>query len=136
MRWLGGATALFIGRLALGAFAQASAPKAARAPANWPHWGGPQRNDIVQECSGLSNGGWQGEKSIWEADVGEGSTSPLVIGDRLYVMGREKGEDHVRCLDANTGEQLLGRFLQVSAVWPVRHWRRGRVLRANLRPGV
>jgi outer membrane protein assembly factor BamB len=47
-----------------------------------------------------------GEKSLWEAEVGEGSTSPLVVGGRLYVMGWKSGQDHVRCLDAASGKPL------------------------------
>jgi outer membrane protein assembly factor BamB len=60
----------------------------------------------VQQSSGWNHGGWQSENCVWEAEVGEGSTSPLVVGDRLYVMGWEGGGDHVRCLEANTGKPL------------------------------
>ncbi|HEV3262383.1 MAG TPA: PQQ-binding-like beta-propeller repeat protein [Gemmataceae bacterium] len=73
---------------------------------DWPHWRGPQRNDIVEENSGWKDGRWADEKPIWEAAVGEGSTSPLIAGGRLYVMGWEGGEDHVRCLEAKTGKPV------------------------------
>jgi hypothetical protein len=73
---------------------------------DWPHWRGPQRNGIVEENSGWKDGRWADEKPIWGAKVGEGSTSPLIVGGRLYVMGWESGEDHVRCLDAKTGKVI------------------------------
>jgi outer membrane protein assembly factor BamB len=73
---------------------------------DWPHWRGPQRNDIVAENSGWKDGRWAAEKPVWEAEVGEGSTSPLIAGGRLYVMGWGGGEDHVRCLEARTGKPV------------------------------
>jgi len=78
----------------------------ARAGDDWPHWRGPQRSDVVRENSGWKDGRWVDPKPLWGAQVGEGSTSPLVIGGRLYVMGRDGREDHVRCLEAGTGKSL------------------------------
>ncbi len=73
---------------------------------DWPHWRGSQRNDVVEENSGWKDGHWANAKPVWEARVGEGSTSPLIVGGRLYVMGWEDGEDHVRCLEAKTGKPI------------------------------
>jgi hypothetical protein len=70
---------------------------------DWPHWRGPGRSDIIEESSGWKAGRWMEEMPVWEAEVGEGSTSPLVVGGRLYVMGWTDGNDHVRSLDAKTG---------------------------------
>lgn len=73
---------------------------------DWPHWRGPRRNDLVGEHSGWKNGRWAKEKPTWEARVGEGSTSPLIVGGRLYVLGWEGGKDHLRCLEAKTGKPV------------------------------
>jgi outer membrane protein assembly factor BamB len=73
---------------------------------DWAHWRGPGRNDIIAENSGWKSGRWAHQKPIWEAKVGEGSTSPLIAGGRLYVTGWENGADHVRCLEAGTGKLL------------------------------
>ncbi len=75
------------------------------AAAEWPHWRGPQRNDVVHANSGWDRGRWFDGKPVWEAEAGEGSTSPLIVDGRLYVMGWKAGEDHVRCLEAGTGKQ-------------------------------
>lgn len=73
---------------------------------DWPHWRGSQRNDIVEETSGWKDGHWADEKPSWKSEVGEGSTSPLISGDRLFVMGWKDGYDRVRCLDARTGKPV------------------------------
>ena len=85
---------------------QACVSVAAAEATNWPHWRGPHRNDVVEESSGWKDGCWMDEKPVWEAEVGEGSTSPLVVGGRLFVVGWEGGADHVRCLEAKTGKPL------------------------------
>jgi outer membrane protein assembly factor BamB len=78
---------------------------AARAD-DWPHWRGPRRNGIVAHDSGWKNGHWVDKTPLWQADVGEGSTSPLVADGRLFAFGWAGGNDHVRCLEANTGKPL------------------------------
>ncbi len=76
--------------------------------ADWPHWRGPARNDVVTETSGWNGDAWpRGE--LWSADVGEGSTSPLVVAGRVYTMGWRGDHDHVVCLDANSGKTLWSR---------------------------
>jgi len=80
---------------------------ASSAPAeDWPHWRGPRRNDVIADNSGWHDGHWVDKSPIWETNAGEGSTSPLIVGGRLYVMGWEGGSDHVRCLDAKTGKPI------------------------------
>lgn len=71
---------------------------------DWPHWRGPTHDDISSEPSGWDGKAWiKGE--LWKASVGEGSSSPLVIGDRVYLTGWSKNEDTLICLDADTGRQ-------------------------------
>ena len=71
---------------------------------DWPHWRGPNRDDIVAEPSGWRDGQWRLDQQ-WQTNVGPGSTSPLVVGNHLYVMGWEQGRDHVLCLDAGSGRE-------------------------------
>ena len=72
---------------------------------DWPHWRGPNRNDISGESSGWTTDGWGLTDSAWKKNVGEGSTSPIVVSDRLFVMGWREQKDFVYCLDAKTGEE-------------------------------
>ncbi|MBI5759211.1 MAG: PQQ-binding-like beta-propeller repeat protein [Planctomycetales bacterium] len=71
---------------------------------DWPHWRGGQRNGHVNETSGWNGSRWIGSKPTWTASVGEGASSPLVIGGQVFTLGHRDGNDVVSCLDANTGK--------------------------------
>ena len=75
------------------------------AAGDWPHCAG-RAGTHLEEPSGWKDGRWVDEKPVWEAEVGEGSTSPLVAGGRLFVMGWKDGQDRVHCLDAATGKAI------------------------------
>lgn len=82
---------------------------------DWPQWRGPNRTDVTSEPSGWPKG-WP-PKRLWEKDVGYGCTSPVLVGQRLYVMGWEGkhgaenpvGTDAVYCFAAPTGKLLWKR---------------------------
>lgn len=83
-----------------------SLPLASHA-ADWPHWRGPNRNGITDESSGWDGKSWLAEKPLWGTKVGEGASSPLVVGDRVYTLGFDgSAKDTVRCLDAATGKEV------------------------------
>ena len=73
---------------------------------DWPHWRGPLRNGIVAEKSGWNGKAWIGDTPAWTADVGEGASSPLVVGDFIFTVGWADGRDTLRCLDAASGREL------------------------------
>ena len=79
-------------------------PAVARAE-DWPKWRGPQGNDVVDESSGWEAGAWP-PKEEWSRNVGEGCTSPLVVGDRVYTLGWRSNRDTLFCLDAATGAEI------------------------------
>ncbi len=72
---------------------------------DWPHWRGPARDGHSDEHSGWNNGQWLKEKPLWSVNVGEGSSSPLVIGDQVFVLGWNNNSDRLACLDASTGRE-------------------------------
>ena len=73
---------------------------------DWPHWRGPQRNGLVDDASGFQDGKpWPGP-ALWQLEIGEGASAPVVIGDRIYAMGWEGGQDHLVALDASTGKEV------------------------------
>lgn len=73
---------------------------------DWPHWRGPDRNDAIDEASDGDADKWKDAAPAWSAQVGEGSSSPIVVGDRLYAFGWKDDKDHVTCLDADSGREL------------------------------
>ncbi len=74
--------------------------------ADWPHWRGPTRNGLTEEPSGWSDGKWLAKRPVWQAAVGEGATSPLIVKDRLYTLGNADGRDTLWCLDAASGKEV------------------------------
>lgn len=74
--------------------------------ADWPHWRGPSRNGLTSEASGWANGRWLPEKPTWTAKVGPGASSPLVVGDRVFVFGHMSGSDILTCFDIANGKTL------------------------------
>jgi len=81
--------------------------------ADWPHWRGPNRDGTTPESSGWPRA-WPPRK-LWSTNVGVGCTSPIVVGNRLYVMGwqgkdksvaRPGGRDTLYCFDLHTGRTL------------------------------
>jgi outer membrane protein assembly factor BamB len=73
---------------------------------DWPHWRGARRNDIVAESSGWTAKGWFANRPSWKHNVGEGTTSPIIVGERLFVMGWRDQQDSVYCLNATTGKEI------------------------------
>lgn len=73
--------------------------------ADWPHWRGPNKNDHVPEKSGWNGSKWV-LQDLWNAEVGEGSTTPIVVGRQLITMGFRDGQEVVVSLDVETGKEL------------------------------
>lgn len=71
---------------------------------DWPHWRGLTRNGQTRESSGWNGTTWIQEEPAWQVEVGEGASSPLVIGDNVYAVGWSEGNDTLYCFDAKTGE--------------------------------
>ena len=80
-------------------------PSAARGE-DWPHWRGPHRNDIVEEASGFRDGAWPIGEPVWSVEVGQGASSPLALGGRVFAFGWRDDREIVSCLDAATGREL------------------------------
>jgi outer membrane protein assembly factor BamB len=45
-------------------------------------------------------------RKVWQAEVGEGHSSPVIAGDRVYLHTREGEDEVVRALDLATGREL------------------------------
>ncbi|MFY9554979.1 MAG: PQQ-binding-like beta-propeller repeat protein [Blastocatellia bacterium] len=72
----------------------------------WPQWGGPQRNFMV-EAKGLAST-WPGEgpKRLWSRELGEGHSSIIAEGGRLYTMYSKGDEEFVIAIDATNGKTI------------------------------
>jgi outer membrane protein assembly factor BamB len=76
--------------------------------ADWPQWLGPQRNGITQEKGLLKSWPEGGPKLVWKiSDLGSGYSTPVMVGDRLYVLANEGlDSENVVALSARDGQRL------------------------------
>jgi outer membrane protein assembly factor BamB len=92
MRWLRSFVVLFL----------SVAPAAA---ADWPQWLGPGRDGQTSEKVAP----WKGDlKVLWRQPVGEGHSSPIVAGGKVFLHTKVKGkeEEQITAFDAKTGKEL------------------------------
>src|SRR5712692_9670431 len=70
---------------------------------DWPQWRGPNRDGIAGAFSEPK--AWP-EKLVlkWKVNVGEGYSSPVVAGGKIYLHTRQGDREVVSCLRPETGE--------------------------------
>src|SRR5262245_2691448 len=73
--------------------------------ADWPQWLGPNRDGASPETVTP----WkEAPKVLWRQPFGEGYSSPVVVGGRVFLHARVKDQEaeEVVAFDAVTGKQL------------------------------
>jgi outer membrane protein assembly factor BamB len=71
--------------------------------AQWPQWRGPNRDGVVPAASVPS--AWPANVTMkWKQPVGEGYSSPVVDGGRVFVHSRRDPDEIVTALDLATGK--------------------------------
>jgi outer membrane protein assembly factor BamB len=78
----------------------------ATAAADWPQWGGPDRNFRLRDH--LKASGWPaaGPKQLWTRNLGEGYSSVVMSGDVIYTMYRRDTQDVAIALNPASGETV------------------------------
>jgi len=74
--------------------------------ADWPQFLGPDRNSTSKETGLLQSWGEKGPAVLWQKEIGEGFSAPVVVGERLIPFHRIGNEEIVECLDAASGKEL------------------------------
>jgi outer membrane protein assembly factor BamB len=78
--------------------------------ADWPQWRGPNRDGTVVGVT-LPQAWATTLKQVWETNVGQGLSSPVVVDDRIYVHSRREPDEMVSCLDLADGKTIwTGRY--------------------------
>ncbi len=72
--------------------------------ADWPHWRGVNRDGVTSESSGYERGNWKQPRQLWQAEVGEGSSSPVVFGPFVYTIGFRDDHDALECRRVDSGK--------------------------------
>jgi outer membrane protein assembly factor BamB len=90
---------------------------------DWPQWLGPQRDGVWREQGVLQTFPKDGPKVLWRMPIHEGYGGPAVVGDRIYVMDRERpldeegkparatragipGKERILCLSTKDGKLI------------------------------
>lgn len=62
--------------------------------ADWPQWRGPQRDGNSKDTGLLKEWPAEGPKLLWQVnDIGDGYSTPIVVGDRIYLMSNNGMEN-------------------------------------------
>jgi outer membrane protein assembly factor BamB len=70
----------------------------------WPQWRGPNRDGAVLGVKVPKK--WPRTLTEeWKVEVGEGYSSPVVSGGKVFVFTREEDNEVVRCFDVATGKK-------------------------------
>ncbi|HMC11896.1 MAG TPA: PQQ-binding-like beta-propeller repeat protein, partial [Pirellulaceae bacterium] len=76
--------------------------------ADWPQWRGPNRDGVSKETGLLKQWPADGPKLLWQIkDLGDGYSTPAVVGNRLYVMSSTGAENEmVKALAIADGKEV------------------------------
>lgn len=76
--------------------------------ADWPQWRGPQRDGHSAETGLLKEWPKEGPKLLWQAkEIGEGYSTPSVVGDHLYLLSNEGLEnEYALALSTKDGSRV------------------------------
>src|SRR5437588_7593235 len=77
---------------------------------DWPQWRGPNRDGAAHGVTVPEK--WpKALKQLWEVKLGEGVSSPVVVGNRIYAHSRRGDDEVVSCLDLADGKAVWsGRY--------------------------
>jgi outer membrane protein assembly factor BamB len=80
----------------------------AASTSDWPQWRGPERNGISKETGLLKQWPAEGPKLLWQQDdIGDGYSTPSVVGTRIYVMSNRGFENEfVQALSTQDGKVI------------------------------
>lgn len=72
---------------------------------DWSQWRGPNRDGVVKGFTEPK--AWPEQlQSKWKVTVGEGHSSPVVAGNRVFQLTRQGNREIVTCFDLDSGKQL------------------------------
>jgi outer membrane protein assembly factor BamB len=74
--------------------------------ADWPQFLGPTRNGIAAESNLATAWPAEGPKTVWQSDVGQGFSSPVVSKGHLILFQRKDDKEVLDCRDAATGHPV------------------------------
>lgn len=72
---------------------------------DWPQWRGPNRDGVLASFNAPKV--WPDKlRTVWKVPVGIGHSSPVVAGQRVYLLSRQDENEVASCFDLDTGKLL------------------------------
>ena len=97
---------LIIGTIVLAGFTAVVA--AQNAGSDWPQWRGPRRDGTLTGFTEPK--AWPDTLTQrWKITVGEGYSTPILVGNRVYQFSRQGENEVLRAIDADTGKIIWER---------------------------
>lgn len=77
----------------------------AASPADWPQWRGQGRDGLIAGSAPRTS--WpQSLEPAWKVAVGAGHSSPVVVGDRVFMFSRVGDDEVVQALELASGKRV------------------------------
>jgi outer membrane protein assembly factor BamB len=74
-------------------------------PEDWPQWRGPHRDGSLSSTAAPA--AWPERlKMRWKVTVGEGHSSPIFAGGRIFIFTRQQGKEVTSSVDPATGKMI------------------------------
>lgn len=81
---------------------------------DWPQWRGPGRDG---KAAFKAPEAWpKALAEKWRVNVGAGDSSPVLVGDKVYICARVGGDEVTRCLNAADGNEIWADKFPVAAI--------------------
>ena len=78
----------------------------AASAADWPQYGGLNRNNVSTETGLADSWPAKGPNVLWETEVHDGYSGPAIAGGKAYLIDRDGDDSLLRCLDMESGKEL------------------------------
>ncbi len=89
----------------------------AELPGAWPHFRGPDGDNICKNAPPLAETwGEGGPPILWQVELGEGHAAPAVMGGRVYLLDYDEQAkaDAIRCFSLGDGREIWRRSYTIS----------------------
>lgn len=73
---------------------------------DWPQWRGPNRDGRSLETGILKTWPAEGPKVLWRVPLANGFSAITVANGKAYTMFSDDADEHVLCVDANSGKEI------------------------------
>lgn len=72
---------------------------------DWSQWRGPNRNGVISASEVPKE--WPGKlERIWQIEVGEGHSSPIISDKKIFIFSRQNEEEVITCLNPTNGKTI------------------------------